>query len=253
MTNEELAVLVQHGDQSAALQLWEQVKRLVKFKAMYRLPEDGHTSRVELDDLMQAGYIAMMSAVKDFNTESGYTFTTYLTRHLKSAFARELGIRSTRRDALLRAISMDTPQGSGNDFSISETLPAPGAETAFDVMLNRVAVEQAFAIIMKYVEKLDPQQSDVIKKLYFDDMTLREIADQFGVSIESIRQCKEKGLRRLRGFTTVRKVLCELYADEHTYFYLHIGVNAFQSGSGSAVELLTERRDKYVKQFDNLI
>lgn len=76
MTNEELAVLAKCGDQGAALQLWKQVQRLVRNKAYRRLPEDGHTSRIELDDLMQAGYIAMMAAVKDFNTESGYAFNT---------------------------------------------------------------------------------------------------------------------------------------------------------------------------------
>ena len=62
MSNEELAQLAQEGDQDAIVQLWDKVKRLVRMKARYRLPADGHTSRIELDDLMQAGYIAMMGA-----------------------------------------------------------------------------------------------------------------------------------------------------------------------------------------------
>jgi hypothetical protein len=96
---------------------------------------------------------------------------------------------------------------------------------------------------MEQVEKLEPQQADVIKKYYLNGHTLRQIAEHEGVTIEVIRQRESKALRKLRGYPSIRKMGRELYADEHTCFYLHIGVNAFQSGAGSAPELLSERRN----------
>jgi len=251
MSNEELAQLAQEGDQDAIVQLWDKVKRLVRMKARYRLPADGHTSRIELDDLMQAGYIAMMGAVKDFDPASGYAFTTYLTNHLKSAFARELGYKTSRRDALLQAVSMDAPIGSsdaGDNLTIAGMLEAPDAAETFENMLDRMTIEQAFNTVIEHVERLDAPQADVIKKHYLHGITFREIAEQSGADMEHIRLQEVKGLRKLRSFPAIRKLGQELYADERTNFFLHIGIQAFQSGSGSAVELIAERQERLIEQ-----
>lgn len=249
ITNEELAIKVKQGDKGAELQLWEQVQRFIKVKAVRCLPDDGSTNRIELDDLMQAGYIAMLSAVKDFNHESGYAFITYLAYHLKSAFAQELGIRTSRRDALHTAVSMDAPQGSGNDnFTLADTFAAPDSETVFEDMTDRITFKHAFDIVMEHVEKLDPPQSSAIKQLYLDGMTRRQIAEQTGTTQAYVRKIEYKALRNLRGYKSVWALRKELYVDRSTDFYLHVGVDAFQSGAPSPVERLTERRELLARQ-----
>lgn len=249
MTNEELALQAQHGDKGAELQLWEQIKRLVYKKALRRLPFDGSTNRFEFNDFVQSGYIAMIEAVKDFNSESGFTFTTYLSNHLKTAFACVQGIRTSRRDALLQAISIDAPQGSeDNDFSLSDTLVAPDAETSFQDMLDRMEKERIFNTVMECVDKLDPEQSETIKIIYLQGYSVLKAASIKQMPVEQVQSLKEKALRRLRSFPAVRKIRQQLFADRYTDFYLHIGLNAFQSGAGSAVELLTEKRDPFIEQ-----
>ena len=45
---------------------------------------------------------------------------------------------------------------------------------------------------------LDERHLDVLNKRFYDDMTLREIAQEFGLSQERIRQMEAKALRRIR-------------------------------------------------------
>ena len=62
MSNEELAIAIQQGDQGRTLELWEQVNGLVKRKAMQimtALKLSGNPRGVEFDDLYQTGYLAL--------------------------------------------------------------------------------------------------------------------------------------------------------------------------------------------------
>jgi len=247
LINEELAVLAQKGDQAAMLQLWNQVQRFVKMKALRRLPKGGNTSRVELDDLMQAGYLATVGAVKDYDSASGYTFLTFLANHLKTAFAVALGIRTSRRDAILQAVSLDAPLSSSNQdgdkLTIEDTLEAPDAEAAFENVLDWMEAQHVHAVIMEQMKNIDERQADVIRKHYLCGLTLPQVAVQTNYPLKNVQQQKNAGIRQLRRLPAIRKLKQELYADENTDFYLRIGVTSFQSGSGSAVELLAERRD----------
>ena len=247
MTNEELAVKVRQGDQEAALQLWKQIQKLVNLRAFRCLPADRHTSRVELGDLMQAGYIAMISAANDFNSDSGFQFTTFLYYHLKSAFAKEFGIRSTRRDALLQAVSIDSPLSadSDEDYTLSDTLTDPGAEKAIESVLERMETDRVMSIITEQMKKLSDEQADMVRRFYLDGFTVAEIAAQSRKTEQQVKQIKERGILRLRHLPLIRKLKRDLFADSRTNFFLHVGVDSFQSGCGSAVERLTEQREAF--------
>lgn len=253
MTNEELAVQAQQGDQEAMLQLWTRVERLVHMKARHRLPNDGSTSRFDIDDLMQAGYLAMVAAVKDFDPASGYAFNTYLNNHLKSEFAAELGIKTTRRDALLQAVSIDRPISlTDDDMTIADTLEAPGAQETFEDMLCRVEIEQAFCVVEKHFSEMDPDNVRALRLYYLEDLSMRQIGECMEITASQARSLIAKGLRELRGFGDVRKIGQELFADERTNFFLRTGLTAFQNGAPSAVERLTEHREAILRRIDDI-
>lgn len=161
MTNEELVMRIQDGEKDLFAELWGQVERLVVHIAARRLPPNGANNRIELGDLTQAGYLAMVNAVKDFDRESGTKFTTYLNLHLKNAFAGELGSKTTRRDALLQAISLNHRLGDGegdDGAEMGDFLPDPDAENEFYVLDDRLTVQQDYEAVMKEVNKLDEKQ-----------------------------------------------------------------------------------------------
>lgn len=90
---------VQAGEPGATLRLWEETRRFVE-KAAYRWAynSNGHTPQ---EDLMQAGFLAVLDAVERFDPErEDSSFLSVLRLTLKSRFAEESGIRTTRRDAL---------------------------------------------------------------------------------------------------------------------------------------------------------
>lgn len=252
MTNEELTVQAKQGDQEAMLQLWTQVERLVRMKARHRLPNDGSTSRFDIDDLMQAGYLAMVAAVKDFDPVSGYKFATYLNLHLKNAFNVELGIKTTRRDALLQAVSLDKPIGEDDESTLAGTLEDPSAEMSFENMLERANIEQAFCVVEKHFSEMDPDNVRALRLYYLEDLSMRQVGECMKITASQARSLIAKGLRELRGFGDVRKIGQELFADERTNFFLRTGLTAFQNGTPSAVERLTEQREAIVCRIEDM-
>lgn len=73
MTNEQLVVRIQAGEETAAnmLQLWQQNKGFVASIAKkYR-------GYAEMEDLMQEGYIGLNDAVAHYKEGKGALFTSY--------------------------------------------------------------------------------------------------------------------------------------------------------------------------------
>ena len=80
MNNEELAAMAQAGDREALLKLWTQVRRMVYQQAMRWAGVGGTT----LEDLEQAGFIAMLRAVDSYDPSRGTKFSTHLFQRLRA-------------------------------------------------------------------------------------------------------------------------------------------------------------------------
>ena len=171
MTNEELAVLIKAGYAEYIPQLWEQVDKFIWLKANWCADVIDGRGGVTAEDLHQAGYLAISSAVESFDPAKEYKFLTYLDKHLKTAFAEATGYRTKRQqlDPLQSACSLDTPLSDGEeDFStLGDTIPDPAAELAFDdvaemdnVQRLHDALEDAFATLP------NDQQAD-IREVYY--------------------------------------------------------------------------------------
>lgn len=62
-------------------------------------------------------------------------------------------------------------------------------------LLSQVQEQQR---LQQVIDELTPQQAEVIRKHYYKDLTMYEIAKDYGVSEDRIRQVKNKALRKLR-------------------------------------------------------
>lgn len=78
MTNEELAMRIKNGETELSEQLWFRVLPKVKKYACQYKDYGKQTNWVELDDLIQSGFLAMMDAVKHYDPAKGYEFEAYL-------------------------------------------------------------------------------------------------------------------------------------------------------------------------------
>ena len=166
-TNEELAAAVQAGDYDALMRLWEQVRRLV-LKQAHRWAGVGG---LEVDDLMQCGFIALMEAADTYDSDGGSAFSTWLVMHIRREFAAACGQRTERqrREPLLNALSIDAPltDDAWEPFTLADTLEDPSASEAMEAVDERDHDDRLRAVLEEALACLTPEQQEAVRRRYY--------------------------------------------------------------------------------------
>ena len=188
MSNEELAVLIQDGDNARILELWQQCNAFVWKQArreIYRL--DGRRG-VDVNDLVQSGFLAMLDAAKSFDANAGFAFMTLLGFKIKTAFQEATGCRTERqrREPIDSAVSLETPlKDDENGDVLGDVIPDLAAELAFDEIAENDRLRRLHDALEDALSTLPPEQADALRTKYYEERP----ADA--------RAC-QKGLRALR-------------------------------------------------------
>lgn len=129
MTNEELALRIQAGQNEYMADLWIQNQGIL-YKLSARYLWRAEKMRYDLEDLVQECYFALVAAVKAYKPDGEYQFLAYLRYHVMNVLADMLMFRNNR-DRYIVPVSLDQPvSGDGADEAGEETtlksfLPAP--------------------------------------------------------------------------------------------------------------------------------
>ena len=188
MSNEELAVLIQDGDNARILELWQQCNAFIWKQArreIYRL--EGRCG-VDVNDLAQSGFLAMLDAAKSFDANAGFAFMTWLGFKIKTAFQEATGCRTERqrREPIDCAVSLETPlTDEENGDVLGDVIPDQAAELTFDEVLEADMVCRLHDALENALSTLPPEQADALRTKYYEERP----ADA--------RAC-QKGLRALR-------------------------------------------------------
>ncbi|CAA7602448.1 RNA polymerase sigma factor, sigma-70 family [Acididesulfobacillus acetoxydans] len=243
MTNEELAERIQAAEKDLIPTLWGQVRKLIVKLSFRCLPRDG-SSLLELSDFEQAGFIATMKAVADFDPTSGFSFTTYLTNHFKNAAREVLGIRSHgKRDLIAGAVSLDQPLKPDDELTLSDSLPDDSTLRLYDDLIDKMAQREEAGTVLDRVKILSPLNGEIFKERYVLNLSLPAIAERHRISVREARSRAREALRRIRNDYMIR-LLWERRIDDQTRFYRHKGVAAFGSSWSSAVEDTVLERER---------
>lgn len=248
MSNEELARRIQNGETDLIPTLWEQVRRFIYREARRRYFATEGLGGVEVEDLVQSGYIALVEAVAYFQPDEGYTFLTYLGKRLKSAFAEAGGYRTSKRDPLNDADSLDVPIGEDYDTTKGDMLADPVDQ--YEDAERRIWLEQLQEKVGAAMEKLPPEWREVLRRYYWDGQTLEEISAAIGIHKSNVDNRRHKGLRQLR--RNVHRSGLDQFVEERTPFYARVGVGSFNTTHTSAVELAVIRRETLEQIYDRL-
>ena len=194
MSNEELAVLVQNGEQDKLMELWGQVRRMALKEAVrwaaYR------SNGAELEDLEQAGFIALMRAVDGFDPTAGARFGTWYYPIMKDEFRRATGRRTAKQaqDPLHTAGSLDIQIGEeDNVATVGELVPDPVAAQAFSDVEDREWLAQLRPILDRALSILPDRQRDTLVQRYYQGQAIAEIAVAEGVSRSTVYSWHDKG------------------------------------------------------------
>ena len=161
MTTDEIAAAVQAG-QAARLDLWVAVRRFAYRKAHRWSRAIGGRSGVELEDLMQVAFLALVEALGTWRPEDG-AFLTWYGLRLKSAFTEATGQRTQRDrlDPLDMAFSLDAPltdSESGEPFTLADTIEDKRAAASFADIEERDRLDRLHAAMMAALSALTAEQ-----------------------------------------------------------------------------------------------
>lgn len=151
---------------------------------------------IELDDLLQYGFLALRDAVEAYDPERGYKLLTYIRYPLQNRFHDATGIRGNRkRDPLNLAVRLDAPIGDEDgDATLGEQTADERAEADREAVEDRIFREQLHLAVIKALDTLEATQRDTIRRRYWNRESLDTIADNQGVSRERVRQNEQKAL-----------------------------------------------------------
>lgn len=203
MSNKELVEKIQAGALELMGELWVQNKGLIAWKAkqiMTALNLRGNPCGVELDDLLQSGYIALDAAVKTYKTDSGI-FSAWLMFYLQSEFANVTGYRTKaeQREPLNNALSLDIrPNGETDEITLGDCIEDPGAAIELERTVEELWRDQLSEALAAGLAGIPQQQADILRLRYFDELTLQDASCKLSISRDKVSQEEHRGLRALR-------------------------------------------------------
>jgi len=249
MSNEELVAAIQSGENERMGELWAQIEKFIAWKAQRIMTTMDESSTIEVDDLIQSGYFALVAAVKSYKAGDG-PFLKWLSYYLKTAFAETAGYRTSKmqNDPMRHALSMDYPIGEDSDNTFGEMVPDPNAGAPMDAIEDDLWNEQLHAALDTALDAIPPQYSDVVRMRFYEGKALEEISQEIKVSRERVRQLENKGIKLLRG----SEHACKLYPFYEFDFYCGTGLQTFRNRGMSIQEqyliIMENRRQREVER-----
>lgn len=250
MSNEELVAEIQAGAGERMGELWEQVKGLVAWKArhvMTGLEDWGDPRGVELDDLVQSGYLALVKAVGSYEQKE-CAFSTWLLFYLKTAFAEATGRRTEKSnmEPLNQALSLDKPLGDEADgATFGDLVPDHKAAATLTAVEEMVWLEQLREAMEGVLAELPDELNTVLRQRYYAQQTLAGVAQRMGTTKERVRKLENQGIRALRHHTLAKRIRPFYDFD----CYAGTGLSAFRNSGMSVQEryLIKQERSAATK------
>jgi RNA polymerase sigma factor for flagellar operon FliA len=212
--------------------LVEECQGLVRFLA--RQIHTRTSARLDLDDLIGYGQVGLMQAAREFDPEKGTKFSTFAYYRIRGAIydgvnklqwfraARHPEIKSGPLiDALLEETNTDNPPGqsgasnqsiadagwfsrvasslaviflaSSDDQARSADVADESASDPSDGMVQ----QETRAKLREAISSLPTEVAAVVRAVYFEDRTLKEAADQMGISKSWASRLHSRALEQL--------------------------------------------------------
>ena len=200
MSNEELAKAIQEGNTDLLPVLWEQVERLVYWKAnrVSRCLEG--RGDVDKEDLVQAGFLAVVGAAETYKPENG-AFSTWLFYYMRREFGRATGYQAGRKmDPAANACSLNLKLSDDDENSaeMMDLISDPRAGADMNAVEDHIFSCELHRTVEDLLRSLPDDQRRTLHLRYYDGMTYREAGEVCGQDAEEIRKLENKAMRTLR-------------------------------------------------------
>jgi RNA polymerase sigma-32 factor len=99
-----------------------------------------------------------------------------------------------------RDTSLDLQLTEGNDFTLLDTL-ADERDSQEDLLIDSQQRSELSGVIGEALDTLKPRERHIVEQRLLNDAprTLQDLADEYGISRERVRQIEQKALKKLKG------------------------------------------------------
>lgn len=213
-TREENAALcrrIQAGDETAYTRLVEGNRGLVCRVARDLGPKDDY----EFDHFVSVGDLCVCRAAESFDPTQS-SFSTYLSRYLGHKMRYDF-VKEGRKDkGLGKRVNLDAPTPSasthGSTHRIHEIIADPR-----DAQGEREERDAQKEMVQRALAALNDRERQIMTlRTEYDDLSLRDIASQVGVSRERVRQIYATALVKMRRALGAPEIAPDVLEDEDT-------------------------------------
>ena len=202
MTNEELCLRYQAGDTDAAEELVSRNKGFIhKIAAQY--PCDFRNPRMDFDDYMQEGTVALLRAASQFDPSRQVLFLTYAGQAVRNAIVD--AIRTDEPNMVLTPLDVSQTASSddSNDADLfidrmESRLPNSYEANPETIYIRKEQLEELYAVI----HSLSPRHyAWIICRYGFDDDVYKSLAEMgriYHLSETRVKRIENEAIGKLR-------------------------------------------------------
>lgn len=203
--------------------------------------------KIELEDLEQIASIGLFKGFENYDDSRGASLKTWLYSAAERAIFREFtDMKRIKRQSSYESISLSTPTGE-DDTYLEEIIPDSNVNIEHDVTDK--------LLLDSYKEEVNlclfGREREVVYKTLFQDKTYAELAREYNITNQRVRDIQIKGFRNLRHKSRmIRDKWMELKEIELE----NTIISAYNNPDKvySRIEATDRLREKYKLQLDTL-
>ena len=196
---------------------------------------------VDMEDLIQAGYIGLLDAQKKYDPNAGSSFLHYSFRWIRNAMLEQLGFRNKDRNRpQLPLVYLDKPLNDDTEDSLIDTIEDPDILPFDEPIIEDETRQETITQVRAAVDRLKSEkQREVIRRVYLDGQERSSVAADMGLKLSALYSLDRVGRSKLR-----RDYRLKQYAMP----FFHVSVRQFNNTWTSAVEAAVIWREEHLKQ-----
>lgn len=154
---------------------------------------------VEFDDLVQEGLLGILKAASMYQRQDGATFLSYAAWRVRSRMMRWV---------MGKAKVIRVPEGKFYTAHVSTTHPSEAVNvwTTEETASHSADLATLAESMARELQRMPEQQQIVLRRVFWEEKTEREIAAELGVSHTRVHQIKGTALAALRRSDFIEKV-----------------------------------------------
>ena len=193
------------------------------------------TGSVDIEDLLQAGRIAIYNAQKHYDPEGGSTFLSFSFNWIRNAMQNVLGFKNGKAPLILEYL--DEPLSDEGEDTRLDYIPDP-SPTAEDKIIEQDSRNETAEAVHAAINRLkNEKHREIINRVYLQNQDRQTAAAEMGMKVGSFRsadyeaRCKLGRDRKLQRLWFARPMI-------------NSGIKRFNETWSSSIEELVLWKEK---------